>query len=60
MISIQYLVFAAILLSGSIFSAVSDESNDAKLLVSKTVLNNYVVEGQNLTVKYTVYNIGNV
>jgi len=53
-------MFAAILLSASISSAVNDDSNDAKLLVSKTVLNNYVVEGQNLTVKYTVYNIGNM
>ena len=58
MVSIQFLVLAVILISSSI--AAIEETNDAKLLVSKAVLNNYVVEGQNLTVKYTVYNIGNV
>lgn len=56
----QYLVLAAILLCSSISSAVTDESSDAKLLVSKVIFNNYIVEGQNLTVKYTIYNIGNM
>lgn len=60
MISVQFIVFAALLLTNSIYSASVDESNEAKLLVSKSVLNNYVVEGLNLTVKYTVYNIGSV
>lgn len=60
MYSVQFILIAAFLFTNSILSAVVDDSNDAKLLVSKNVLNNYVVEGQNLTVKYTVYNIGNV
>jgi hypothetical protein len=60
MISIKFVTFVCLLFIGSIYSAVVEDSNDAKLLVSKTVINNYVVEGLNLTVKYTIYNIGNV
>ena len=60
MISIKFVVFVSLLFIGSIYSAVVEDANDAKLLISKAVINNYVVEGLNLTVKYTIYNIGNV
>lgn len=34
------------------------ESEDAKLLVTKNVLNNFLVENMDITVKYTIFNIG--
>ncbi|CAF0705116.1 unnamed protein product [Brachionus calyciflorus] len=37
----------------------NEDLEDARLLVAKNVLNNYVVEGLNLTIKYNIYNIGN-
>jgi len=37
-----------------------DDSEDAKLLIQKNVLNNFVVEGLDTTVKYTIYNIGSI
>jgi len=37
----------------------NEDLEDAKLLVAKNVLNNYVVEGLNLTIRYNIYNIGN-
>lgn len=53
-----FLLFA--LLANFVHSeTVVDELEDAKLLVVKNVLNNYVVEGLNLTIKYTIHNIGN-
>ena len=36
----------------------ADSSESAHLLVSKRVLNEYVVEGRDLTVSYAIYNVG--
>jgi len=41
-------------------SSVLDDSEDAKLLVAKNILNNYIVEGLDVTIRYNIYNIGNV
>jgi len=40
-------------------SATVEDLEDAKLLVLKNVMNNYVVEGTDIVVKYSIYNIGN-
>jgi hypothetical protein len=37
----------------------NEDLEDAKLLVVKSILNNYIVEGLDLSIKYTIYNIGN-
>ncbi|XP_052101789.1 translocon-associated protein subunit beta-like [Mytilus californianus] len=48
---------AAILLSFTCYTF-GDEENSARLLASKNILNQYLVEGRDLTVEYKIYNIG--
>jgi translocon-associated protein subunit beta len=38
----------------------AEELEDARLLIAKNVLNNYLVEGSDLEVRYNIYNIGNL
>ena len=47
----------AVLLSFAGYS-LSEEDNVARLLASKNILNQYLVEGRDLTVEYKIYNIG--
>lgn len=47
----------AVLISFAGYS-LSEEENIARLLASKNVLNQYLVEGRDLTVQYTIFNIG--
>ena len=38
--------------------AVSSDEDQARLLASKNVLNEMLVEGRDLTVEYIIYNVG--
>ena len=58
------LVAALLFAQCSFLSAAEDvldtENEDAKLLVAKNILNTYIVEGTDVTIKYNIYNVGNL
>merc|ERR1712154_14081 len=54
------LLVAAVLLAAGCFvpSLGNDEESEARLLISKNILNQYLVEGKDLTVEYKIFNVG--
>jgi translocon-associated protein subunit beta len=50
------LVLVLGILVGS--SHCADSESSARLIVAKNVLNQFVVEGKDLTIHYTLYNVG--
>ena len=51
------VVISALLVALSVL-VYSDEDVSANLLVSKVVLNKYLVQGKHLTIEYNIYNVG--
>jgi translocon-associated protein subunit beta len=51
----QFIIFASILVAGAF---ASDLESQAKLLATKMVANNFLVQNRDLTIKYNIYNVG--
>lgn len=49
---------AALFIAFACLVALSSAQDGAKLLASKTLLNQWLVEGRDMTVLYTIYNVG--
>ncbi len=55
----KFLTILVVALFAIGMNAENIEQEDGKLLVTKNIHNNYVVESLDVTVKYTIYNAGN-
>lgn len=59
--TIAKITIAFILIIAAVFQIRAEESEvNARLLVSKQILNRYLVEKSDILVRYTIYNVGNV
>ena len=54
------LVLVALIHMCSVNAAVEETIEEARLMLSKSVLNYYLVEGLDLVVRYNIYNVGNL
>lgn len=54
----KILSTVTILLLASFNGYLADDEGEARLLASKNILNQYLVEDKDLTVEYRIYNIG--
>ena len=54
----RLLLTLCMLLLASFHGYQADDEAEARLLASKNILNQYLVEGRELTVEYRIYNIG--
>lgn len=54
----MYSKIFAVLLITAVAVTADEESSVARLLVSKQVLNKYLVENMDILIKYTLYNVG--
>ena len=52
----SYLYFAIVAVLGAVYC--SDDTSDGRLLASKTIINQYLVEEKDLTIQYNIYNVG--
>lgn len=53
---ILFVAFFA-LLAGTCYA--TEDETSARLLISKQILNKYLIEGSDIVVKYTLFNVGN-
>lgn len=67
MLTAKLFVFAALAVllavcrvSAQAGGALLEDSDDAKLLVVKNILNNYIIEASDIEIRYDIYNVGNV
>ncbi len=54
------VVLLALIHMCSVNAAVEEVHEEARLMLSKSVLNYYLVEGLDLVVRYNIYNVGNL
>ena len=60
LVNILFVRFNLVNCDGTSASAPgSEELEDARLLVAKNILNNFIVEGSDIEIRYNIYNIGN-
>ena len=55
---LQMKTILGVLLVATIFTVSYGDEESARLLASKNILNQLLVEGKDLTVEYVIYNVG--
>ncbi|XP_012277529.1 translocon-associated protein subunit beta [Orussus abietinus] len=56
----KYYIFSAIIATILATTWAEETTEAARLLVSKQILNKYLVENMDIIIKYTVHNVGNI
>ena len=55
---LQMKTVLGVLFAATIFTVSCGDEESARLLASKNILNQLLVEGKDLTVEYVIYNVG--